>query len=232
VRLFIPLFVLPIVMGAVPAVSQQKVQLLFTGEFLGERLWPKTGETWLGLYSTSKGYQLAAARLRVRPVPDACGGKATKVSVDSTTQPYLLLSGLGGLRPGPVDTAFVGQEFLYPGQSLSLKLSRIEKWYFLRALGTAAPRLGEILFSDYQLQLRDSGRIDADGRTIFHLKELTLDNTPKLRWAGDLDHDGRLDVLLQVPIGGYSKRHVLLLSSLASPGELLKEAATFDVLDC
>jgi hypothetical protein len=59
-----------------------------------------------------------------------------------------------------------------------------------------------------------------------------MDNTPKLRWAGDLDRDGGLDLLLQVPIGGYSKRYVLLLSSLASPPKLLQQVATFDLLDC
>jgi hypothetical protein len=212
--------------------AQQKVELLFTGNFLGERAWPKTGEAWLGLYPTSSGYRLAPTKIRVEQVPDACGGSATKVSAETAAQPYLLLKGLDRLRPGPVDTAFAGMEFLYPGQSLSIKLSEPERWSYLSAVGTAGARGGEILFTDYRLELRDSGRMDARGQAIFQTKALTLDNTPKLRWAGDLDRDGRLDLLLQVPIGGYSTRLVLLLSSRASRPALVKEVASFDQLDC
>lgn len=47
-----------------------------------------------------------------------------------------------------------------------------------------------------------------------------------------LDRDTRLDLLLQVPAGGYSIRYVLFLSSLAPPGQLVGEAAAFGVLDC
>jgi hypothetical protein len=218
--------------AASPIAAQQKVELLFTGNFLTHRAWPKTGETWLGLYPTSPGYRLAATKIRVEQVPDACGGSATKVSAHTAAQPYLLLKGLDRLKTGPVDTAFAGMEFLYPGQSLSIKLSEPERWYYLRALGTAGARGGEILYTDYRLELSDSGRIDAAGHTIFLIKGLTLDNTPKLRWAGDLDRDGRLDLLLQIPIGGYSSRLVLLLSSPASRPQLVKEVASFDQLDC
>jgi hypothetical protein len=61
---------------------------------------------------------------------------------------------------------------------------------------------------------------------------LALENTPNLEWAGDLDRDGRLDLLFRVPIGGYSKRYVLFLSSAASRPDLVKAVASFDVLDC
>jgi hypothetical protein len=217
--------------AALPIAAQQKVELLFTGSFLAQRAWPKTGETWLGLYSNSPGYRLAATKIRVEQVPDACGGSATKVSAETATQPYLLLKGLDHLRTGSVDTAFAGQEFFYPGQSLSIKLGAPENWYHVRALGTAGARRGEIFFTDYRLELHHSERLDA-GQAIVQLKAMTLDNTPKLQWAGDLDRDGRLDLLLQIPIGGYSSRLILLLSSRASRGELVKEVAGFDQLDC
>jgi hypothetical protein len=218
--------------AASPLAAQRKVELLFTGNFLGQRAWPKTGETWLGLYATAPGYRLAATRIRVQQVPDACGGTATEVSAETAAQPYLLLKGLDHLKTGPVDTAFAGMEFLYPGQSLSIKLSEPERWFYIRALGTAGARLGEILFTDYRLELRDSGRIDSAGQAVFRLDALTLDNTPNVRWAGDLDRDGRLDLLLRVPLGGYSKRYVLLLSTRAARPELVKEVATFDIYDC
>jgi hypothetical protein len=217
--------------AASPIAAQQKVELLFPGDSYARRAWPKTGDTWLGLYSTSPGYRLAPTRIRVERVPDACGGSATRVSAESAAQPYLLLKGLDHLKTGPVDTAFAGMEFFYPGQSLSIKLGKPEKWYHVRALGTAGARRGEIFFTDYRLELHHSERLDA-GQPIIQLKAMTLDNTPQLRWAGDLDRDGRLDLLLEVPIGGYSSRLVLLLSSRAAPPQLVKEVASFDQLDC
>jgi hypothetical protein len=217
---------------ALPVAAQGQVELLFVGDFLGKRIWPLTGQRWFGLFSTPSGYRLAPTRIRVEQVPDACAGTSTKVSVDAAAEPYLLLKGLRHLRSGPVDTAFAGQEFFYPGQSLSIKLNEPERWYYLRALGTARSWREGILFNDYRLELHDSPSIDAEGQAIVQLDALTMDNTPKLRWAGDLDRDGRLDLLLQVPIGGYSKRYVLLLSSFASPPKLLQQVATFDLLDC
>ena len=61
---------------------------------------------------------------------------------------------------------------------------------------------------------------------------IAMENTPNLLWAGDLDRDGRLDLLFRTPIGGYSKRYVLFLSSTAAPPDLLKAVASFGVLDC
>lgn len=211
--------------------AQQKVELLFTGDFLEERVWPKTGERWLGLYRASPGFRLVPTAIRVTRVPDACADSATKVSADTAVQPYLLIKGHRSFRTGVVDTAFAGNEFFYPGKSTSIKIGKPERWYHIRALGSAGVRGGEVLFKDYRLELHHSERLDA-GQSIWQTDGLTLDNTPNLQWAGDLDRDQRLDVLLLVPIGGYSKRYLLFLSSAASGPELVKAVASFDVLDC
>jgi hypothetical protein len=213
--------------------AQDDVELLFTGEFLGDRRWPASGETWLGLFATGPGYRLSPARIRVSRVPNACGGEATKVTADGTLQPSFLVKGLRRVPEGSVDTAFAGQVFLYPGQSLSVQLSGTGQWFFFRALGTAGQNVtGEVLFTDYRLEFRVSGAMDAPSQVILELPEMTLDNTPFLRWAGDLDRDRILDVLLEIPAGGYSTQYVLLLSSLAPTDLFLKQAATFGVLDC
>ena len=49
-----------------------------------------------------------------------------------------------------------------------------------------------------------------------------------LRWAGDLDGDGRPDYLIDYPRGADKTHAVLYLSSLAGPQQLVGSAAVFD----
>ncbi|MFL5403665.1 MAG: hypothetical protein ACJ8BF_12680 [Gemmatimonadales bacterium] len=215
--------------GSLPA--QQKVELLFTGSFLGERAWPKTGEKWLGLYRTASGFRLAPTKIKVERVPDACAGTATRISADMAEEPYLLVRGHDSFGLGLIDTALAGNEFLYPGQSISVRFGKPEHWYYMLALGSASARPGDILFTDYRLELRDSEH-PGSGQVFLKFDRLALENIPNLQWAGDLDRDGRLDLLFRVPIGGHSKRYVLFLSSAASRPKLVKVVASFDLLDC
>lgn len=226
----LPLWLAAVLFSVTPLAAQQNVQLLFTGDFLGERGWPATGESWLALYRTKPGLRLVPTKIKVDRVADACADSATKISADTTATPYLLIKGKA-FRAGPVDTAFAGNQFLYPGQSISVKFDKPEHWYSMLALGSAYARPGDIFFSDYRVQLSDSQRPGA-GDVFLKFEQISLENTPKLQWAGDLDRDKRLDLLFQVPIGGYSKSYVLFLSSAASRSQLVKQVATFDVLDC
>ncbi|MCK7595347.1 hypothetical protein [Pseudomarimonas salicorniae] len=52
-------------------------------------------------------------------------------------------------------------------------------------------------------------------------------STPALNWIGDIDGDGRLDLLLSLPDDSCSFDQRLYLSSLAAPGEWLGLAARF-----
>jgi hypothetical protein len=204
--------------------AQQKPELLFPGDILGNRVWPRTGERWLGLYRTDTGFRLAPTRIKVERIPDACAGTATRISADTTAEPYLLIKGHDGFKPGPVDTAFAGREFLYPAQSMSIRIGKPDRWYSLLALGTAFRRPGDILIRNYTVAL--------SGLVFLELPLISTENTPDLLWAGDLDRDKGLDLLFKTPVGDYGKRYVLFLSSAATPPELVKPAASFDAPDC
>ena len=204
--------------------AQQKVELVFPGDLLGDGPWPRTGETWLGLYRTAPGFRLAPTRIKVERIPDACADSATKISADTAAVPYLLVRGHHGFKPGPVDTAFAGSEFLYPGQSMSVKIGKPDRWYSLLALGTAFAHPGDIFIRDYTVAL--------SGLVFLKLAGMSMENTPNLLWAGDLDRDQRLDLLFRTPVGDYGKRYVLFLSSAANPPELVRAVASFDVPHC
>lgn len=212
-----------VVLTAASPAAQHKVELLYPGTHLGGSNWPKTGETWLGLYRTNPGFRLAQARIKVERVPNACAGSATSVSADTTVQPYLLVRG-GAFRPGPVDTAFAGNQYLYPGQDLPMKMEQPERWSSIRALGSAFARPGDILVKNYTVAL--------SGVVFLRLDRMAMENTANLQWAGDLDRDGKLDLLYRLPVGDYGERYVLFLSSAATPPALVEQVAAFDVPDC
>ena len=51
-------------------------------------------------------------------------------------------------------------------------------------------------------------------------------------WAGDLDGDGKLDLLLNLSTHYNLDSHRLFLSSMAKKGQLVGEAAVFDAVGC
>jgi len=141
----------------------------------------------------------------------------------------LLIAGVPTLREGSVDSAFRGYKFLRPGESLLMKLGSRE--YSLSARGRVSPVQYSELYSGYELWLTPLSLTDSASEMVVRL-DFSLDNTPAVLWAGDLDHDGNLDLLLQLPGGGYSRDFHLFLSSLAHPPARLRDVAHYYAADC
>src|SRR6266851_7524541 len=208
--------------------AQPRVELLLAGAPFNQPQLPNAGETWFGLYrNPAGGFELRSTTVRVQQTPNGCSN--TRIATGDSLVPMFLVSGAPGLRPGPVDTAFTGHRFLYPGEDFSRRLGSSD-WYALRAIGTASEAPASTAFSAYELRLSTSRDRFATVQTVVRL-DFTLDNTPNIIWAGDLDRDGRLDLYLQLPGGGYSRRYALFLSSLAHSPALVVEAASFHVAD-
>ncbi len=53
------------------------------------------------------------------------------------------------------------------------------------------------------------------------------DTTPRVQWVGDLDGDGRADLLISLPDDNCGFDDRLYLSSVARPGQLMGLAARF-----
>jgi len=178
---------------------------------------------WFGLYRTPHdGYQLRRANIRLERSPAACGSD-TKISAAQPNEPLLLVTGIPALHEISVDTAFRGSRFLRPGETLTLTLGKTT--YRLTAAGRpAAGRYNIPMILGYELRLAGAVANDSVSQVVEHL-DTDLENTPALLWAGDLDGDAKLDLLLQLPGAGYSKDFALYLSSLARTPDRVKWAA-------
>jgi hypothetical protein len=218
--------------GVVSACAAQdaapdNIELIRTGRFLGDGPWPADGAQWFGVYADSVSHWLEAVTLRVRRVPDACADSATVITVAGLSDPLFLVRGIPTLSEGPIDVAFTGQKFLYPGESLYMNLGE-GRWYTFIAFGIAEPAYSYAVFKSYQIHLRDLNR----SQEIASFEVLDPDGLPTVSWAGDLDRDGALDFLADLRTHYAGHTLTLFLSSLAQADDLVTKAAVFQILGC
>jgi hypothetical protein len=137
--------------------------------------------------------------------------------------PLALLHGLA-LSPGPVTRWHGGER---DADRATAQLRRLGRWTVpgdAQQLALSWVRLPEQGGFRYHL---------GDGTTRQFLFATAFeghyggDTTPRVRWAGDLDGDGRADLLLSLPDDNCGFDNRLYLSSMAGPGQLVGLAARF-----
>ena len=212
---------------------ESEIQLLQVGVFHGDEVSAESGEIWLGLYSTPDGYALITSRITVETVydpfvdnPGEMTGKV--VSVRGQTRPLFLIKGLEVPKTESIKTLSTEQTVLNPGKSLNLRLSG-EHEYQLMAYGEGdiGPN-GFTSLENYSIEL---------SKGQFSQELLTYDSTngaiPTLLWAGDLDGDNQLDLLINAtPHYTVYSAPVLFLSSMAKDGSLVQRVAIFVATGC
>jgi hypothetical protein len=170
-------------------------------------------------------------------IESAAMGKIRMIKVETEDAPAFIVSNLT-LKDGQqlMGTHF-NNRMLFPGETVGYGKS------YLYATGTPkSDRESIIPFSsieDYKLVLR---QVNDDGKSfeevvLFELdipswSDVTYEGGVHLRWVGDLDEDGKLDVLLS-----YSNHYacwdvILLLSSKAMGNRLIGEAAKYSACGC
>jgi len=195
-------------------------QIAMPGQYHGDEMPIRADKDWLGLYPAPGGYAWKAVapsfRHAVDPVLDA-PGQETGVEVEvSGETPILMVRGVVALKPGPVSRAV----------SETVRMT----------LGTVEPladglELTAVTGDDggYELRLQDK-----DGRKqVICTHDVMYDDTvPTLMMAGDLDGDGRMDLLIDTSNHYNLSRVTLFLSSSAGPGEWMAPVATLQTTGC
>ena len=220
-----------------------------TGDFHGDEVGAETGERWQALYPAEGGVALRSVALRVETVRDevvdAEDGPFTGRRVTtpfSTVHPdgwvedaaLFLVRPPRPLPPAPVATAFYGAWDLRSG-SLALSLGGAA-----RSRGGVGYRVGVVegpeATNEWVTEPYRAERVVVldDGETaqaVAHVVDRDAGH-PALLWAGDLDGDSRLDLLLDES-GHYNVTEtVLYLSSAAAPGALVGRVGRHRTTGC
>lgn len=245
------IFLLPLVLlSAAEAAPEgvRQIEIVHTGCHHGHEIPEGVDGEWVGLYLRAGTFEMASHAVRVvachDPILDAPGRETGRaVVVDTEETPLFLVRGLGqaAAKPGAALTAWPerrrglrppgngGSRYLRPGQRLRLTLGHEE--YELTAQGRYDPTrpASDRLVLDYRLRLTGSDGRSQDLQAPARFAE---DGVPLLVWAGDLDRDGKLDLYMDMTNHYNVSDYVLLLSSRATKGQLVKRVASRRYVGC
>ena len=205
---------------------EPEIQLLQVGTFHGGEVSAESGEVWLGLYSTPGRYALIPLRITVEtvydPFVDNAGEKTGRVvSVEKQTAPLFLIKGLNTPKRKFIRTLSAEGAILSPGKSLDLRLDgKNESHLTAYGEGEIGPN-GFTSLENYSLEL-------SKGHLSQELVAYSSTNSaiPILLWAGDLDGDNQLDLVINAaPRYAVSSAPMLFLSSMAKEGYLVQRVA-------
>lgn len=227
-----------------PSESIPQVEIIHTGCFHGNEVPTGYGGEWWSLNKRGEAFELAARTVRIEPchdvVVDDPGEKsAIEVAVDGEGTPLFLIRGIGDIghpsvtiltaKLDPRPSTDDGSTYLRPGQHLKLRMGPVE--YQLEAHGTYDPTRPDYdrLVLGYRLTMSGPDGTSQDLPVPARFAE---DGVPTLLWAGDLDRDGKLDLYMDLTAHYNLRDYTLLLSSHASPGQLVKKVASRSYVGC
>lgn len=217
------------------------------GQFHGGEPVARHGERWFALTADADGARLTRTRLQVKTVVDELldgEGQATGQAVSSATDSGAVLTYLRGpgLHEGPVTQAespdiasnSEGGDSGLPAQTL-----RFGGRDYRIATRCEADRATANLYrcsidlidgERRQTLVAMSGQRDATVAGSGML--LGSEATPHLIFAGDLDRDGRLDLIFDTTDHYNVSRPTLFLSGAAGEGELVRVVAEYHSVGC
>jgi hypothetical protein len=220
------LLLLALIAGSPPAPCVPQFAPLDTGTYSGGSMigaWRKDeagawrGQGWLGWRHDSE--TLEPVRLVIRDLQREPGDDFDQVSVQPMPEMDYAVRCVPQLRAGPVRNARVVNEYLTRDQPLKIELG--ERRYEVRLESTR-----DDLF-DARVVLSEGRRM----QVLYSAGGFSDEPHYVIEWAGDLDRDGRLDLVATLSRKYSLHPHTLLLSSWASGSALVGKVAVFTSSD-
>ena len=208
-------------------VEPHAVQIAKIGKWqdLGAEINPY--QSWYGLFQESEEtFSLKKVKLKVKEIYDhsAEGPKERteiQIGIKGNSYPIFLIAGVEDLETGNIEGRNHYNTILAPDRLLEI----IYPWgdYSLDSFSAANRMVGEDTepeFSGYGIKL-----IHKNTQQLLLEDHYFYGNGPGLVWSGDLDRDGKLDLLIDCICEGPSTNMALFLSSKADKNELVKLVA-------
>jgi hypothetical protein len=204
------------------AAEGRKVEMLMTGDWHGEEVRARNGEQWLALTSG----KLAPVKIQVESVHDGIidmpGEKSGRRVTANGAEEYTVL--LKGLTPREIEKANRVDLLAASsgsGAKAQFVLSRDALTIETRRLASAMSESEEPVF---EIVVSGGGLSQVLGKTT--VEEINV------IWSGDLDADGKLDLVVDTSDHYNIFAPSLFLSTEAGRGQIVGEAASFVTSGC
>jgi hypothetical protein len=226
------------VVSALPLFAGSPVELLRTGSFHGDEVAPNSAGPWFALVFDSDGAHLQSAEVsitaEVDPLLDDEGEASGRaVTITPPIEAVVLLRGIATLKPGRIPTALIDQT-IERGDTVAVSVGPRHYTFAMHCVRHAP--FDSQQQQDCHLTLEEG---TAESSLFTYLAysdgdqmQWGSERTPMVIWAGDIDGDDRLDVLLDTSNHSNGEDTTLYLSSLAAPGQVVKSVASFASFGC
>ncbi len=204
------------------------------------------GGDWWGIFPEGEGYTFQPVRVRVEAVVDPLADgdtrkTATEITVPGNVQDIPLIRGLMSAASGPLKSLKPEKKwgFLPPGDSIELPMARDDAVDAMKIIASGNETIKKAgpsevsVMTGYELRLVQGSGKEQQSQLLVALPEFSrfsYEEGPSLLWAGDLDRDGKLDLLYNLSSFYIDTELALFLSSAAKNGELVGLAARWNAV--
>ena len=194
------------------------------GKTFARGTFPRKG-TWYGLYCNKSDCEIRNAPVRITSSrAENVLGEKEPIDVFSTNnQPVALFYDVP-IKLGKVTTWFVATKSMYESAHYS-ELQKLGRWQMRwgsKPLTISRVKLPE--YGGFRYHIGDGAQKQFMFRTELE-GHYGGDNTPFIHWVGDLDGDGKIDLILSIPDDNCGFDERLYLSSQVGNGVFLRKAA-------
>lgn len=224
---------------AFPVDSLLKTKVLTTGNFHSDEVWETASkEKWFGLFKNKEGFYLKEAIVKTKSVHDEIvdeneyaktGWEVTTSNKDSN---ILLIEAQPYLADRKIQTVSLPKNFIYPDETVSI--SYLGNQYKMIATGRKKkgqqdPEAFEV--SNYKLYL--SATINGQQITQLLVAQPDFDDKMiEILFAGDIDGDGILDLIIDTSRHYNMISPTLYLSKPANKRQIVKPVGSHISVGC
>lgn len=215
--------------------TSHSIQIVTAGEHHGDEVPANAAGIWYALVADAQGASVQRVRVTVARVKDEVldeGDEMTgkRVDVSPAVQPIVLVRGIRGLKTARIPTVFVDQPV---GNVVDANFRGDSYQFWIEC--QEGPSVAEQRQERCDLKMRYGSAFQVlftYGAYYEGGERMWPSAVPTILWAGDLNRDGLLDVLLDTSDHENVNERRLYLSRPRGSGSLVEEVAVHTLTGC